>query len=170
MDTCVYDFSVGQASGKSYTQKEAEDLKNYLYDFIDFFHLPQKHANNQIASLYVKKKLSTRQIAQTVGVSKTTVLKQLKESNVSTNLKINSKKYAPSTPPYGFKRTHDSQLAINKSELKICRIIVQLRKKGLSFNGIAQELNKGKLKTRKGTLSWQRYSIKNIFERWKDKI
>lgn len=72
--------------------------------------------------------------------------------------------------PYGY-MVKNGKLVLNKAELKICRVVVELNKQGdLSASAIAHELERRGIKTRSGGSHWDHSTVINIIKRCKDKI
>jgi DNA invertase Pin-like site-specific DNA recombinase len=65
--------------------------------------------------------------------------------------------------PFGFDYKN-GKLEKNKEEQEVIRIIKQLRSSGLSFRGIARELNKRLVPTKKNGI-WQAATVSNILTR-----
>jgi hypothetical protein len=78
--------------------------------------------------------------------------------------------YRRAIAPYGF-RIIDGRLASNPSEMKICRLIVDLvDRRGLTCVQAAQVLEAKGLKGRNGLVKWHNYTVSRIFARWKGKL
>ncbi len=145
---------------------------SHFIDFISFFSIPSKIDNELFCSLYKKHQLSARQIAEKIGVCKATVLKRLKESNVSCRKKgasSNLQNYLCSNPPFGFKVV-DGRLTKNPLEVRICRKIVDMKNKGYSFIAIGQTLEKEGFKNRRGSISWHNTFVGKVYNRWYKKV
>ena len=65
--------------------------------------------------------------------------------------------------PFGY-NYREGKLEKNKEEQEVIRIIKQLRSSGLSFRGIARELNKRLVPTKKNGI-WQATTVSNILSR-----
>ena len=143
----------------------------YLTDFIPLLLKPCKQKRKFYRDLYLKDGLSASQIAERVGISKTTVLERLREQGIRIpkGRKTNPKKYRLHHPPFGFRKI-DARLVPDRSEMKVCRMIVHLRIKGMSFRKIAIELTKRNLKNRNGMVNWSHTIIRMLYHRWKEKI
>ena len=73
-------------------------------------------------------------------------------------------------PPYGYS-VQNGKLVANKSELKVCRLVVELvERNGLQQNAVARELSKRGLKNRAGKTEWNSKTVFNIYKRWKGKL
>jgi hypothetical protein len=145
----------------------------YLIDSIKISTIPKLIRTSEIKALYLQNGLSAGQIAEKYGVSKSFVLATIHRSGLTTSKAGRSTdpaNYRNNSPPYGY-LVRDGRLAPNKSELKICRLVVELRgRRGLSTTQVARELEKQNFKNRKGRTVWNSNTILNIFERWKNKI
>lgn len=146
--------------------------RSIIYDFIEFFLKPYSLNSVLCLEMYQKRGLSASQIAKEIGCSKTSVLKQLRAQGVHHGdpRRTDPENYKLHDPPYGFSK-RDGRLVPNKSELRICRVIISLDSgKGLSARAIGKELEARGIKNRKGAISWTHGSIKRILARWKGKI
>ncbi len=82
----------------------------------------------------------------------------------------NPNNYRVRNPPYGF-RIQDGHLIINKSEIRICRLVAELiERQGFSKIAVARELGARGCKNRIGSTKWDHGTVLNIFERWKNKL
>ncbi len=154
-------------------QPEIGTNRPYLIDFIEITASPKLISKGKIRSLFLKEGFSAAQTAARCGVSKSFVLSVLHKSEIKVGKvgrSTNPQNYRNSTPPYGYS-IRTGHLVPNKSELKICRLVVELRgRQGLSTTQVAKELEKRGFKNRKGRTIWNTNTILNIFERWKNKI
>ena len=145
----------------------------YFIDFFNFYPLPCGVKSKTFTELYEKYKLSTKQIAERIGVSKTTVLTKLKKSGISSRGTSESlthpENYRSSNPPFGF-RVIDGRLVENKQEIRICRKVIRMKNEGLSFSAISHHLVKEGIKNRKKTTYWCHKQIKRIYNYWKGKL
>ena len=67
--------------------------------------------------------------------------------------------------PYGYRLGKDgTTLAKQAGEQRVVKRIIQLRENGNSYNGIAAELNRSKLKSRSGG-KWYANTIMDIYKR-----
>jgi len=72
-------------------------------------------------------------------------------------------------PIFG-KKANRGRLETNASEMKIVRLIVELRdRQGWSFPRIADELNNRGHRNRKCT-AWHRVSVRHVYKNWTGKI
>lgn len=147
---------------------------SYLTDFIRICY-NGKHLNpEEIKRLYLKGRLSTAQIAIHYGVSKSAIISWLDKLKISPGTTVGSKtnpeNYRHHNPPYGYK-VQGGKLILNKAELKICRLVVELiGRKKFGNRETARELNRQGLKNRSGKVSWSHNTIRQIFNRWKNKV
>jgi len=78
--------------------------------------------------------------------------------------------YRAKNPPYGYK-IEGKKLVINKSELRVCRAIVEMiGRRSFSTTKTSKELVRKNFKNRAGNALWDHKTVKAIYERWKDKI
>lgn len=148
--------------------------QTYLIDFIPISISLRHISKGQIRRLYVEKNLSASQIAERYGVSKTFVLSVLHKSGLTEISKVgrstHPQNYRNNSPPYGY-TVRNGHLVTYNPELKICRIVVELRgRRNLSTTQVALELEKRGFKNRKGSKVWNTNTILNIFNRWNGKI
>lgn len=145
----------------------------YLIDFIKI-NVNSKTLNlEEIKELFVQKRLSASQIGRRFGVAKSIILKLLNEAGVrigKVGRSTDPKNYRNNSPPYGY-MIRDRKLVLNKAEMKICRMVVELRsRRGYSTTQVAKELERLGYKNRKGNTVWNTATVLNIFERWNGKI
>ena len=154
-------------------QPEIGTNRPYLIDLIEITVSPKLVSKGKIRILFVKNGLSAAQIAERFGVSKSFILSVLHNSDIKVGKvgrSTNPQNYRNSTPPYGYS-VRNGHLVPNKSELKICRIVVELRsRQNFSIIQVAKEVEKRGFKNRRGNTIWNPRTIINIFERWNGKI
>ena len=154
-------------------QPEIGKNRPYLIDSIKISTTPKLIGLSEIKALYLQNGLSAAQIAEQYGVSKSFVLAVIHRLGVNTGKvgrSTDPNNYRNNSPQYGY-AVRAGKLVPNKSEMKICRMVVELRgRRGLSTNQVAKELEKRGFKNRKGRTIWNTNTILNIFERWKNKI
>ena len=145
---------------------------SYYIDIIEYSLFPTKISLEKITSLYLQEGLSVQQIADKIGVSKTTILNRLhsldirKKNRIMTNLK----NYRMPIAPYGFQRVNN-QLVPLKKEIKICRMVVSLiNNEKLSYSATARKLGEEGIKNRRGNVSWSNSVITSIYKRWNLKL
>jgi hypothetical protein len=145
----------------------------HLTETIHFQSFSKALDKAQIAEFHTKHTLSTSQIADKLGCSKTFVITTLKRLKLLRPMKGSQSvptNYRRAIAPYGF-RIIDGRLASNPSEMKICRLIVDLvDRRGLTCVQAAQVLEAKGLKGRNGLVKWHNYTVSRIFARWKGKL
>jgi len=143
----------------------------YLADFISFFVAPKLLNNVVLTEKYLKSGLSASQIAQELGISKQMVLRRLRLQNVTrTQGRGRSEdNYRFPNPPYG-RRVVAGRLELNPAEMKVARLIVELRdKKKWEYTQIAVELGIRGLVTRQGS-QWARWTVSRVYRLWVGKL
>lgn len=154
-------------------QPEIGKNRPYLIDFIKINTIPRLIGRSEIKAFYLQNGLSAAQIAEKCGVSKSFVLAVIHKLGVNTGKVGRSTdpvNYRNNSPPYGYS-VRDGKLVPNKSEMKTCRLVVELRgRRELSTIQVAKELEKRGFKNRKGRTLWNTNTVLNIFNRWKNKI
>jgi transposase len=143
-----------------------------IFDPIPFLVKPHKQKPQVYRDLYLKKGLSAAQIAERLGCARTTVLERLRRQGIrkSGGRMTNPDNYRLHEPPYGFSKV-GGRLVPNKAEMRICRLIVELRERqGLSALSVSKELQKRGVSNRRGSATWSHHSVIRIFNRWKEKI
>lgn len=144
----------------------------YLHDIIKCIVIPKQVDIEQIREMYVEKGLLARQIASQLGVSKAFVLGQLHTLGIRRDTIKNLPMARPrpaKCAPYGY-RIVDGRLVENRKEMKIVRLLVELRgRQELSWSEVVQILNNASLKTRMGKL-WNINSARAVYEKWKHKL
>lgn len=143
-------------------------------DSIEFFQKCHWKNTANYKDLYTKDGLSAAQIGERLGVPKQTVLNQLRREGIclggNKGRLANPNNYRLAYAPYGYLKKY-GRLMPNKSELKICRLVVQLKNNSnMSFHEIAHELVDRRIKNRAGTVSWNRATIGRIYKRWNGKL
>lgn len=145
----------------------------YLIDSVKISTTPKLIGASEIKALYQRNGLSAAQIAEKYGVSKSFVLAVVHRLGVKTakaGRSTDPNNYRNSSPPYGY-AVRDGKLVPNKSEMKICRLVIEFRgRRGLSTTQVTKELEIRGFKNRKGRTVWNTNTILNIFERWKNKL
>ena len=146
----------------------------YLTDFIQICLSVKLLNSTEIRDLYEKKGLSSGQIASHFGVARATISARLNELGVKTCVggerSTNPENYRQTMAPYGFS-VKAGKLVPNKSDLKICRLVVELiQREGKTQNAVARELSKRRHKNRAGSSDWSSKTVFNIYKRWKDKL
>jgi len=106
-------------------------------------------------------------VAEQYGASKTFVLSVLHKSGLKEVTKIgrstHPQNYRNNSPPYGY-TVRIGHLVTYKPELRICRIVVELRgRRNLSTTEVALELEKRGFKNRNGNKVWNTNTILKYF-------
>lgn len=149
------------------------DRATYL-DSIEFFQKCHWKNTANYRELYLEKGLSAAQIGEQLGIPKQTVLYQLQRDGIRLGSNkgrlANPENYRLAYAPFGFSKK-DGRLVPNKAELKICRIVVQLRNNSkMSFHEIARELERRRIKGRTDSTSWTHATVGRIYKRWNGKL
>jgi IS30 family transposase len=143
-------------------------------DSIEFFQKCHWKNTANYSALYLEKGLSAAQIGEQLGIPKQTVLNQLKREGIRLGTNkgrlANPENYRLAYAPYGFSKK-DGRLLPNKAELKTCRLVVQLRNNSkMSFQEIARELVRRRIKNREDFISWSHATVGRIYKRWNGKL
>lgn len=154
-------------------QPEYGTNHSYLADFIQVSLSSKLVDSSEIVNLYQFSGLSTGQIANKLGISKSFVLAKLAEEKVDTRKASdrngNPENFRRSVPPFGFK-VLDGHLVSSKEEVRVCRLIVEhIKRQGLSLRAVAKELDSRGLRNR-NKKPWGHQSVLQIYNRWKDKF
>lgn len=160
--------------GKLVDQPEYGTNQPYLIDFIKLTLNPKLINPFEIRHLFLEKGLSSVQIARKFNVSKSKILSILHKLDVRVETQAgrinNSENYRVRNPPYGY-RIQDGRLVLNKSELRVCRLVVELiARRNFTWSATARELAAKGYKNRNKSTKWDHSTIRNIFERWKNKL
>ena len=142
----------------------------YLHDFISVRPNPKLIKNAELARKYRAHKLSAQQLADEMGVSKQMILGRLRAAGVHGEKRgRDADNFRLPNPPYG-KRVVAGRLETNSAEMKIIRLVVQLRdRQGWSFEKIAAELTKRGHRNRKGG-RWYRAAARLLHRNWTGKV
>ncbi len=124
--------------------------------------------------LYLEEGFSAAQIGERLNLPKQTVLNQLRRAGIrlggNKGRMDNPNNYRLAETPYGFSKKA-GKLIPNKSELRVCRLVVQLRNNSkLSFHEIARELIRRQIKNRRNAISWAPANVGRIYKRWNGKL
>ena len=118
-----------------------------------------------LSELYLKKQLSAAEIANKLKISKTTILKKLKEFNITTR--------APHLPhgrlsqtKYGMK-LQKGTLKPLKKEMRVIALIKKLHAKKLSYRNICEILINMGISTKNKSRKWHPEMIRRIIDRRK---
>lgn len=144
-------------------------------DKIDLFHLGSQGIFRKAAPLYASGR-SLREIAQELGVCKTTIRKALLDGGVDLRAPTGRPERNPShvehrhtgVAPYGY-CVVDGRLLADPREQANVQLVQRLRSAGASLNAVAKHFNKQKIKARKGG-RWDHSIIRSIVERHQTKI
>ena len=148
--------------------------ESYLVDFIEFTLSAKLINSEEIKGLFINTGFSAAQIARKFGVSKSVILSRLRDLGIQVQTgkgrMNNPENFLSPHAPYGFSKKN-AKLIPNRSELRICRLVVELMgRQKKSARAIAIELEKKKYKNRDGKCSWSHGSVQRIFKRWKNKF
>ena len=146
--------------------------RSVLHDSIRLLIKPHRQNPRVYRDLYEKDGLSAAQIAERLGCSKTAVLEHLRTHGIrqGNGRRTNPENYRLHEPPFGFSK-RGTQLVPNRSEMRICRMVVELRTRGkMSMRKIAVELMKRGIKNRRQKVLWTHPGVGRIFNRWNGKI
>jgi IS30 family transposase len=119
-------------------------------------------SRSYVTNLYIKRDLPIREIARQMNVSNSTVIECLRRLGIH-DKGARKRVITQGQIPFGFDYKN-GKLEKNKEEQKVIRIIKQLRSNGLSFRGIARELNKRLVPTKKNGI-WQAGTVSTILSR-----
>jgi hypothetical protein len=142
---------------------ERQSNTNYLHDFIQFYTAPKRLDNAVIRERYLKSGKSSAQIAEEFGVSKQMILGRLRQAGVhgAKGRGRSKENYRFPNPPYGY-RAVSGRLETYSPEVKVARLIVELRDRHQrSFSEIAEALRRKKLRTRQG-VAWTRFTVSHV--------
>ncbi len=146
------------------------------HQYHDFIHLSprtQSRIFEKCAPLYGKG-FSLRSIEEKTGIAKSTIRSALKEhglelrgqaSGNQSNSNHKNSRHSGGTP-YGW-AVFDGKVVIDPKEQRVIREILKLHKSGISYNGIAKQLNNQKVPTRLNG-KWRDRVIKFIIDRQKN--
>lgn len=111
--------------------------------------------------LYLDFDLSSSQIANITGFARTTIGQFFKSQNIKKeNQKSPNPKYGERIMSGGIRIPHNA-------ELQIIKKILDLKKDGESYRGIASKLNELGVKTKQGR-QWSKTTVQNIVDRHKE--
>ena len=141
-------------------------------DFVRFITSPKSASPEVFARLYVKNGLSASQVAAETGLCRSAVLGRLHKLGIR-NVKDRGCSLDnfcfPQRVPFGQKIVQ-GRLIENRREMKTVRQILEMRERQkLSWNCIAQALNRGDFKTRHGQ-PWKIGTVIKVFVRWAGKV
>lgn len=118
-----------------------------------------------------KEGLSAQQVADRVGISKQAVLARLRQIGVR---RTPGRGRSPDNfrypyPPYGF-RVVSQRLVLNRRELRIARLIVELRDcNGMKWAEMVEVLKAKGARTR-SKREWSSVGLRRVHKRWSGKL
>jgi len=119
-------------------------------------------SKSYVTNLYIKRDLPIREIARQLNVSHSTMIESLRRLGIHDKGSRKRVRYQGQIP-FGY-NYRNGKLEKNKEEQEVIRIIKQMRSSGLSFRGIARELNKRLVPTKKNGI-WQGATVSTILSR-----
>jgi transposase len=154
-------------------QPESGTNTSYLIDSLEITFSAKLLDVEKIREFYVAGQ-SYAQIARKFGVAKSVIISRLGGVDIPKTMQekraTNPQNYRCRVPPYGY-AVREGKLIPNKRELRICRLVVELMgRHGKGTSETVRELERRQLLTREGKQHWDHSSVRNIFNRWKDKI
>ncbi len=165
MDIKIRFESPPPPSGEQYTNIKVYRVK-------DKIPLPSKlllKNKSHLYRLYVKNRLSKREIARVLNVNHSSVIERLREFGIYRPEENPSKRNKIKRQiPYGYDYKNN-KLVKNPQEQEVIREIKQMRATGLSLREIANELNKKLIPTKNNGI-WQANTIRKILQRGKNNL
>ncbi len=119
-------------------------------------------SRSYLRALYEREQLSAREIARRLGVSHSTVLAALGFAGLNGH-DGNGNGHRKGQIPFGFVCV-ENRLVKSDEEQNVIRLVRQLRRNGLSFRKIADELNLRLIPTKNHGV-WQANTLKKILDR-----
>ena len=117
--------------------------RSKLLDSFEFTYGLKSIGPQKLLESHEKQALSVAQIAEFYGLDKDSVRKELRKLGVNTLAGLgrmtNPENYRAPNPPYGY-RVEKGKLKECLKEKKVCRLIVELKRKDFSLREIAREL------------------------------
>jgi len=145
----------------------------YVVDFIEICLKVKLLDLAKIREMSVDQGLTAPQIAAHFGVARTVILARLHDMGIRTGDVVrttNPNNYRLRVAPYGY-CVKAGKLLLNKSEVRICRTVVDLIERQLKNQSeVARELSRLGYKNRAGKKEWDSKTVFNIYNRWKNKI
>ena len=126
-----------------------------IYEF-HYFALPVQN-EGLLRQLYLEMDFSSYQISEISGWSRTSISDALRELNIKKETKKGP------LPQYGMKKEGATHV-VHKGEQKVISQILSLRNTGLSFDAIANKLNKENIPSKFGS-QWNKSTVKEIIKR-----
>ena len=143
----------------------------YISDFIARIVLPKKQTPADFSEKYLKNSFSVKQMAEEIGVAKSTALRRLREAGVPTikGRGTSPDNYRYKNPPFGFK-LKEGRLAPNPKEMRIARLVVELRERQKqTWEVISKALNEKNYRTRTGA-QWTLHGARFVYTKWVGKL
>lgn len=130
------------------------------FDYTSIKKFSELYKADQIIHFYKNEGLSSREISEKIGISKTKILGLLKELGVSTSGRPTNGK-----APFGF-TYHAGKLIPVKKESLVCQKITDYREQGKSYREIAALFQTKQVQRRSGSTKWDHDSIRKIYKKW----
>jgi hypothetical protein len=147
--------------GSSVMVHEPGHSSSYVSIFITHFFGNPAENQSILRKLYLDFDLSSSQIASITGFARTTISQFFKSHNIKKETqKSPNAKYGERTISGGIRIPHNT-------ELQTIKKILDLRKDGTSYIGIATKLNELGVKTKQGR-QWSKSTVQNIVDRHKE--
>jgi DNA-binding transcriptional MerR regulator len=159
-------------SGKMVDRVGPWKNQNYIYDSLTFSVNPKKVLPSKIRSDYLESDLTSGQIAERLGIAKSTVLRRLHAAGVLRQARRGRSptnyRFKGSTP-YG-KRVVNGKLVVHPAEITVARLIIELReRRGFSWAEMKAAVDEKGLTTRRGT-PWSISLIRHVYKTWRSKL
>jgi IS30 family transposase len=146
-------------------QAECWANPSYLIDIITLISNPTKIKTSEIERLYFDERLSMREIADRVEVSKSFVIRHLSQSKRrDRRTGREHQNYKHSKIPYGFRRAGE-RIVPDKKEMKVIKLILTARGQGYTYQAIADRLNKSNCLMR-ANKQWPSGMVYWIVKKW----
>ena len=142
-----------------------------IHDFSDFVLLPRQPNVPNLKKRYNETNLSSRQLAQEFGISRTLVTDTLKDAGVkiSRGRGGSAENYTHPNSPYGF-QVRAGKLVISNNEMRIARMVIEYRdRRCATWMRVADALNTKGFRTRTGAL-WTQWTVRPVHKHWSGKI
>lgn len=145
--------------------------KTYVSEFISKTLLPKKQTPDDFAAKYLKNGFTVKQMAEEIGVAKSTALRRLRDAGVQTikGRGTSPDNYRYKNPPFGFK-LKEGRLVPNSKEMRIARLVVELRERQKeTWEAISKALNEKNYRTRTGA-KWSLHGARFVYMKWAEKL
>jgi hypothetical protein len=142
-----------------------------IYDYIKFLVVRKNLDMNEVRRLYLEENQTASQIGEQFGVSKQMILSRLRRLGVRRTPERGRTpdNFRYPEPAYGL-RVSDGRLVVNSREMKIVRLIVELRdRRNYKWAVVVEYLNGAGHRTRRGNC-WSTIGAKRVHKRWTGKI